>query len=78
MVALQHRINQNRDSVNDDEGINLVTCIPNLNSINSLVTIKNMSQTAKYNAAFRIGQEISNTLKTLKQNEFEESLSKIR
>ena len=36
-----------------------------------------MDQTSKYNAVFRIAQDILNKLKKLKQNEFESALSKL-
>ena len=45
--------------------------------MNSLFTSKNMDQTSKYNAVFRIAQDILNKLKKLKQNEFESALSKL-
>ncbi len=55
----------------------LVTKIPSQNHDDSLLTSKNMDQKSKYNAAFRLGQEISNKLKVLKQKEFEYALSQL-
>ena len=56
MVNDRHKISLLRAKVTDDE-FNLVSSIPNLDSIKSLITTQKMSQTAKYNAAFRLSKE---------------------
>ena len=76
MVHSPHKINLESQSI--DCGSNtLVTSIPNLNNIKSFLTGKNMTQITKYNAAFRLAQEISNKTKCLKQTEFEHVLSQL-
>lgn len=53
----------------------LVTEINNLNSVESLITSDNMNQKTKYNIAFRLAQELCNSLKYLKQDDYKQCLS---
>ena len=79
MVAQRHRIDLELEPVINISQT-LITSLPNLNSVASLVTSNNMNPKSKYNAAFRIAQEIANKAKTLKQTEFQhviEQLTKI-
>ena len=76
MVYFRHKINLTRIQAQESE-LNLVTTIPNLDNIRSIVTGKNMTQIAKYNASFRIAQEFANWLKIKKQKDFEIYLGKL-
>ena len=76
MVPKRHQINLEPEFV-DFREINLVSSIPDLNNVKSMITTKSMTQTAKYNAAFRIAQELCNSLKYLHQTNFEKKLSQL-
>jgi hypothetical protein len=76
MVPDTHKINLSLIEV-EDRVINLVSSVPDLTSIRSLVTSKNMTQKSKWDAAWRISQEFANCLKYKKQKDFEISLAKL-
>jgi hypothetical protein len=76
MVPDTHKINLLRLEV-PERDINLVSSVPDLTSIRSLVTSKNMTQKSKWDAAWRISQEFANCLKYKKQKDFELSLAKL-
>ena len=70
MVPRRHRFNLELELVCAGTKNTLVTSIPDLNSVESLITSNKMNPKTKYNAAFRIAQEIANKTKLLKQVEF--------
>ena len=76
MVNSLHKLNLEIQSVDCDSNT-LVTSIPNLNSVKSFVTSKNVTQLSNYNAVLRLAQEISNKTKCLNQPEFEHVLSQL-
>ena len=76
MVAHRHKINIELE-ISSSSSNTLITSIPNLNSVASLVTSNNMNTKNKYNAAFRIAQEIANKAKSLKQNEFKNAMEQL-
>ena len=76
MVHPRHKLNLELNSIESSHNT-LVTSIADPNSIQSFITGKNMDQKSRYNAAFRISQEISNKAKSLKQKDFEHVLSQL-
>lgn len=65
MVPNKHRIFPTIIQM-DETNINLITDIANINSVDSQLSSKNMNQKQKYEASFRIAQELSNLMKKLK------------
>lgn len=76
MVPDRHKITNELKQV-ENPRVNMIKSIPDFNDVASLITSKKMDQKAKYSAAFRLGQEIANSLKSMKQQDFERYLSKL-
>jgi hypothetical protein len=56
-----------------DQTVNLISSVPNMNDVRSMIK-PNMTEKAKYSAAFRIAQELVNNMKRMKQIDFENHL----
>ncbi len=76
MVHDRHKINLLIQPL-EESNVNYVSTIPNLDSIRSFISSKNMTQKAKWDAAWRVSQEFANCLKYKKQKDFEYSLAKL-
>jgi hypothetical protein len=71
MVPVRHQIKQNLIKAVKCDTISLVTNLPDMSTVKSLITSNKMNSKAKFNVAARLGQEAANNLKKLKQPEFE-------
>ena len=76
MIHDRHKLTLLRKDI-EDSPLNLVTSFPSLDNIRSFVTSKNMTQKAKWEAAWWLSQKFANCLKYKKQKDFEVSLFKL-
>jgi hypothetical protein len=73
----RHRIKVELIKASKCDNIHLVTNLPSMNNVKSLITSNKMDNKSKYNAAFRVSQEIANNIAQCKQPEFELYLSRL-